>query len=71
MLPSLFGLLFYGVLMGGFIVVAICGGLAGIAATFFTHDEAMRKSLARLLSVAVTTVLLFVLATLDWYIGSW
>ena len=69
--PALFALLFYGVLMGGFVLVMVCGGLAGMAACFFAQTAHERRRLQRCLSIAVTFVLLFILATLDWYIGPW
>jgi hypothetical protein len=70
-IPSMFALLFYGVFMGGFVLVAICGGLAGIAAWLLASTAYNRRRLQRCLSIAVTFGLLFVLATLDWCIGPW
>jgi hypothetical protein len=70
-IPAMFALLFYGVAMGGFILVGICGGLAGVAAWFLAPTARKRRRIQRCLSVGVTFVLLFVLATLDWYIGPW
>ena len=70
-LPSMFALLVYGVFMGGFIVVGVFGLVAGVAAYFLTRIPHRRRMLQRCLSIAVAFVLLFVLATLDWYIGPW
>ncbi|MGV3482858.1 MAG: hypothetical protein ACO1RT_00420 [Planctomycetaceae bacterium] len=70
-LASLVSLFFYGVLMGGFVVVGLFGWLAGIVAYFLTDDPPKRRNLQRALSIAVSFVLLFILATLDWYIGPW
>ncbi len=70
-IPAMFALLFYGVLMGGFFLVGFCGGLAGAVAWLLASTSGHRRGLQRCLSIAVTFVLLFVLATLDWYIGPW
>lgn len=70
-LPALVGLLFYGVFMGGFLVVAVCGALAGTLAQFVSRTERQRRQLQRWLPIAATLMLLFILATLDWYIGPW
>lgn len=70
-LPSMFALFFYGVLFGGFIVVGTFGSLAGVAAHFLTNSNRQRRVLQCCLSVAVAFILVFVLATLDWYIGHW
>ena len=69
--PSLIALLFYGVVMYGFVIVAVAGALAGVAAYFLASTAPKRRPLQRRLSIAVAFALLFVLAKLDWYIGAW
>ena len=69
-LPSLLGLCFYGAL-GGFPALAMGGAIAGVAASMISPDAVGRRRLQRILSVGVAALMLFVLATLDWYIGPW
>ena len=69
-LPSLFGLCFYGAL-GGFPALAAGGAMAGIAASMISRDADGRRRLQRILSVCIAILMLFMLATLDWYIGPW
>ena len=70
-IPAIFGLLFYGVLFGGFILLLVCGALSGAAAFLLAPAARDQRRLQRCLAIGITFVLLFVLATLDWYIGPW
>lgn len=60
--PAMLALLFYGVAMGGFILVGIGGALAGLAAWFSTSTARKRRRIQRCLSAGVTFVVLFVRA---------
>lgn len=71
-MPAMIAVLFYGGLMGGFVVVGIGGGLAGILACSISSNATRRLRLTRFLSVAVTFFLLRLLVdNLDWYISFW
>ena len=70
-IPALIGLFFYGVLMGGFIVLGFCGAVAGLASRLGRLSPVRQQRLRCWLAVAATSILLFILATLDWYIGPW
>ena len=70
-IPAMFALLFYGVLAGGFVFIGICGAFAGFVAWRFAPTAHQQRRIQRCLSMGFTFVLLFVLATLDWYIGAW
>ena len=70
-IPAIFGLLIYGIPLGGFILLGVCGALAGLLSRLATASAVQQIQLQRGLSVVVTAILLFILATLDWYIGPW
>ena len=70
-IPAIFGLLIYGIPLGGFILLGVCGALAGLLSRLATTSAVQQIQLQRGLSVVVTAILLFILATLDWYIGPW
>lgn len=69
--PAMFAVLFYGVFMGGLILVAIGGLVAGACASLIGGSNLNRRRIQRCLSILVAFVLVFLLATLDWYIGNW
>ena len=68
-IPAIFGLLFYGIAMGGFVLLGLCGALAGLVSRIAASSPMGQRHLQRWLSVGATATLLFILATLDWYIG--
>ncbi|TWU37339.1 hypothetical protein [Novipirellula artificiosorum] len=69
--PALFSALFYGVIMGGLVAVALGGGMAGVAACLISPDTKQRHWITAILALFSTIFLLFILATLDWYVGPW
>ncbi len=70
--PAMFAVIFYGVMMGGLIFVGALGAICGaLSATQEGHLLQNRKRAVRLLSLAITTACLFVLAILDKIIGPW
>lgn len=70
-LPSLFALLFYGILMGGFLAIGFAGAIFGAIAHHVAGTTHQRRFLVRFLPAVPSFGLLFLLATLDWYIGQW
>ena len=70
-LPSLFGLLFYGILMGGFVVLGGAGGFAALVVHSRVKSLQTRRVYIRLLAGLSSAVLLFLLSILDWVIGPW
>lgn len=70
-LSALFALLFYGIVFGGFLLLAIAGGMAGAAARIAGSTQARQRLILRILAVGASGALLLVLATLDWVIGPW
>ena len=70
-LPSLFALAFYGVLMGGFLAIGFAGAISGLIAHHIAGTTHQRRLLVRCLPAISSFGLLFLLATLDWYIGQW
>ncbi len=71
-IPSLFAVVFYGVFLGGFVVLAIGGAIGGVVAYFACHAD--RSSVLRLtnfLAIGFSSVALFLLSILDWIIGPW
>ena len=71
-LPSLFAVLFYGIAMGGFPVLAVLGAVGGVTAHHLRKPEGRQVFLLTAwLSLATSSAALFLLATLDWIIGPW
>jgi hypothetical protein len=66
--PALFGAAFYGVL-GGFVVQALLGGIAGVMASRSGAPDRRRAVLTYSVLAALPGVL--VLSVLDWIIGPW
>ncbi len=64
--PAILAVLFYGVFVGGFVLVGLLGAVGGfVAATFKGPDLQSQKRAVRLVSLAITTACLFILACLD------
>ncbi len=70
-IPAMIAVAFYGGLMGGFILLGAVGAFVGIVVRSVAADSRYFRLLQISASAAVALVLLFVLATLDWYIGPW
>lgn len=70
-LPALFALLFYGIVFGGFVLLAVAGGISGAVARSVGTSAAKQGLILRVLAVGASSVLLLLLATLDWIIGPW
>lgn len=66
--PALFGAAFYGVL-GGFVVQALLGGIAGVIASRSGAPDRRRAVLTYAVLAALPGVL--ILSVLDWIIGPW
>jgi len=60
---------FYGLALGGWVVVGLCGAVVSIPPWIVIGDTKKSKLVARCLSVAVALVGCLIMATLDWYIG--
>lgn len=70
--PALMGLLFYGVLFGGFIVQVVLGGVGGLlAARFGAPDNRKTLKLCLLFSSIGPSMGVVTLAILDKIIGPW
>ncbi len=70
-LPSMIGVLFYGVALGGFIVIGVLGAIAAITVAAIHPEQAGQRNWIRLISLVITTACLFCLAILDKVIGPW
>lgn len=71
-LPSMLASLFYGIGMGGFILLLVVGGMGGVAAGELSGDQPTRQRRnLRFTSLGLTTACVFVLAILDKIIGPW
>lgn len=70
-IPAMIAVAVYGVFLGGFAVIAVTGALAGILLRAFAADSKHFQLLYIAASAVAALVPLFVLATLDWYIGPW
>lgn len=70
-IPALTGLAVYGGLLGGFILVGVAGGLAGLLATVMVDDAVHRVWLIRCLSVGSSLMILLLFSILDRIIGPW
>jgi len=66
--PALFAAAFYGVL-GGFLVQAVLGGIAGVMASRTAAPDRRRAVLIYSVLAALPGVL--ILSVLDWIIGPW
>ena len=66
--PALFGAAFYGVI-GGFVVQALLGGIAGVMASRSGAPDRRRAVLTYSVLAALPGVL--ILSVLDWIIGPW
>ena len=66
--PALFAAAFYGVL-GGFVVQALLGGIAGVMAARSGAPDRRRAVLTYAVLAALPGVL--ILSVLDWIIGPW
>jgi hypothetical protein len=70
--PALWAVLFYGVLLGGFLVLALVGGLGGVAAERYAKtDHRRRLRLCLALATLGSAVGIAALAILDKIIGPW
>jgi len=71
-LPALIAILFYGVLMGGFIVQALLGGLGGLLAEYLASQNTKDiKMFCVVLSTIGASFGVLILAILDKLIGPW
>lgn len=68
---SIFALMMYGIALGGFLVLAFAGGVAGATARAIGSTAASQRLILRILAAGISLVLLMILATLDWVIGPW
>lgn len=68
---AMFALLMYGIVLGGFVVLAVAGGIAGAVARFAGSTEVRQRLILRILAIGASLFLLLLLATLDWIIGPW
>ena len=69
-IPAMIGVAVYGILLGGFVLVAALGALGATLATKLLPQHSKRWTIG-IVSVAITTGFLLVLSVLDWLIGSW
>jgi len=70
--PALIGIFFYGVLLGGFIIQALLGGIGGFVAEFFAApDKHNIKMLCIVFSTIGASLGVLILALLDKIIGPW
>ena len=71
-IPSLFALVFYGVFLGGFVVLAIGGAMGGAIAHFVCHaDRSSVLRLTNIIAVSFSSLALFLFSISDWIIGPW
>ena len=69
---AMFGVAFYGVFFGGFFLLAALGAVgAQTVAILSKQNSGKQLLLTKAVSVVLTTICLFVLATLDFIIGPW
>ena len=70
-IPSLFALLFYGIALGGFIVIGGTGALVGLITRLYVNETRSQKRYTRWIAGIATGILLLIFATIDWIIGLW
>jgi len=70
--PSLFAVLFYGILGGGFILLAVLGAIGGAFAYKAGHGgKKLVNRLTLLFSLGIAAVTLFIFSIWDWIYGPW
>ena len=71
-LPAMFGVIVYGVFLGGLLVVALVGAFCGVI-TARSVDGALHRKKRFVISMSfiVATVCVMLLAVLDKFIGPW
>jgi hypothetical protein len=71
-LPAMLAVFFYGVLLGGLLLVGVLGAIAGAVSANLSGPLVQHQRRAvRITSLVITTVCLFLLAILDWIVGPW
>jgi len=71
-LPAMIAVLFYGVLLGGFVLLGALGAIGGlVAAATFKSDQRRCGLVARLWAMLVSMTGVLILAVLDKIIGPW
>lgn len=71
LVAAMIALLMYGVFLGGYLLVAVAGGVAGAVGRAIGSTRARQRLILSILAIGASFVLLFMLATLDWVIGPW
>ncbi len=70
--PSMIAVFFYGVLLGGLLLLGGLGAIGGfVAAITLKNDERLCRLATRVWSLLVTTTGVITLAVLDKIIGPW
>ena len=71
-IPAMLAVIFYGIVMQGLILVGVLGAISGVVTAKLMGPAAQHQRRAvRLVSLAITTFCLFILAILDKIIGPW
>lgn len=71
-IPSQFAVFMYGVFLGGFVVVALAGAIAGFLAKELCRDHPeLQEPAAIASSLLVSFASVMLLAALDLFIGPW
>ncbi len=70
-IPAMFAVAIYGIFLGGFVVIAVTGALSGILLRAVAPDSKYFQVLQIVAAAVAACIPLFVLATLDMWIGAW
>ncbi len=68
---AMIAVLMYGIALGGFLLLAAVGAIAGAVGRAAGSTIKRQRRIGWLLSLIASFLLLLLLATLDWFIGNW
>ena len=68
---AMIAVLMYGIALGGFLLLAAVGAIAGAVARAAGSTIKRQRRILWVLSLTASFLLLLLLATLDWFIGNW